>query len=309
MAKVTSKKLKSGDSDHLYLRLILLTILIHKMIRRVKNISVLSIYNTNELKLIKKIGGIGIKNLVNNKLSFHNINNYCNNFVDISIINSRYYSTYKNINHSSSSEFDSTANLEHHDYTIRMPSVMNAKEGIIDKWIKKEGDEFNAGDPLCEVTLEDLTVAVEAPRAGVISEIIIHSGTSIKIDAPIATFVRDKDEYFSFVEEQRIAKQTADKIADISENNDDDNKNIDNSEIKLELLRVIRNLIQDGKIVKDSPFTKGLQYLARKEDKELISIFSASYEGKPCSSNNTFDIGFFIENANDIVNEYLSKTK
>ena len=68
-------------------------------------------------------------------------------------------------------------------------------------------------------------------------------------------------------------------------------------------------LIQDGKIVKDSPFTKGLQYLARKEDKELISIFSASYEGKPCSSNNTFDIGFFIENANDIVNEYLSKTK
>ena len=52
-----------------------------------------------------------------------------------------------------------------------------------------------------------------------------------------------------------------------------------------------------------------MQDLARKEDKELISIFSASYEGKPCSQNTTFDASFFIENANDIVNEYLSKKK
>ncbi len=273
------------------------------MIRRV-NLGYLYVCNNNRLKLAKRLGVLGIRNSV-----IKPCNKY---FVDI-IINSRQYSTYKGIYQSaSSSEFDSTANLEHHDYTIRMPSVMNAKEGIIDKWIKKEGDEFNSGDPLCEVTLEDLTVAVEAPRAGVISEIIIHAGTSIKVDTPIATFVRDKDEYFSFVEEQRIAKQTADKIADISEKDietDKTDNNDYNNDIKTELLRVIRNLIQDGKIVKDSSFTKGLQYLARKEDKELISIFSASYEGKPCSHNTTFDASFFIENANDIVNEYLSKKK
>ena len=278
------------------------------MIRRA-NLRFLHVSNNNRLKLAKRLEVLGIRNSV-----IKPCNKY---FVDI-IINSRQYSTYKSVHQSaSSSEFDSTANLEHHDYTIRMPSVMNAKDGIIDKWIKKEGDEFNSGDQLCEVTLEDLTVAVEAPRAGVISEIIIHAGTIIKVDTPIATFVRDKDEYFSFVEEQRIAKQTEDKIADISEkhfetdefNNNNNNNNNNNDDVKTQLLRVIRNLIQDGKIDKDSSFSKGLQYLARKQDKELISIFSASYEGKPSSHNTTFDANFFIENANDIVNEKYPKSK
>ena len=45
-----------------------------------------------------------------------------------------------------------------------------------------------------------------------------------------------------------------------------------------------------------------MQSLARQGNKDLLNSFEASFEGSTFNSE-TFDIKFFLENAQDIVNE------
>jgi pyruvate/2-oxoglutarate dehydrogenase complex dihydrolipoamide acyltransferase (E2) component len=39
-----------------------------------------------------------------------------------------------------------------------MPTIMDSKTGVVDKWIKKEGDIVHKSEIICEATLSDLTI-------------------------------------------------------------------------------------------------------------------------------------------------------
>lgn len=41
---------------------------------------------------------------------------------------------------------------------IKMPPIMDAKDGVIERWVKKEGESFAPTDTICEATLGDLTI-------------------------------------------------------------------------------------------------------------------------------------------------------
>mmetsp|Transcript_14477 Transcript_14477/g.15652 ORF Transcript_14477/g.15652 Transcript_14477/m.15652 type:complete len:109 (-) Transcript_14477:15-341(-) len=70
----------------------------------------------------------------------------------------------------------------------------------------------------------------------------------------------------------------------------------------LVLMREIKHLIQEGQIEDGSDFAKSLQSLARKGDSSLMSVFEASFDGVAFNKD-TFDVKFFLENAQAIVNE------
>ena len=70
--------------------------------------------------------------------------------------------------------------------SIRMPAIMTAKEGSLDKWLVKEGADVAAGQSLCEVTLGDLTVSVDAPLAGVVAEIFLPQVVARILNLPPA---------------------------------------------------------------------------------------------------------------------------
>lgn len=183
----------------------------------------------------------------------------------------------------------------HTDHIITMPVVADAKEGTVDEWYKNEGDSFSSGDKLCTVTLDiGISVAIDAPVSGVLGEIFATIGKPMKIDTPIAMFVENSNQYFAYVEDQRVA-------------NIDHEKQVELEEIKIEetkkpdakgLLREIKTLLKNGDINSDSPFAKTLQKLARQAHPDLVSIYEASCDGSD------FDIKFFIQNAEDIVAEY-----
>jgi pyruvate/2-oxoglutarate dehydrogenase complex dihydrolipoamide acyltransferase (E2) component len=176
---------------------------------------------------------------------------------------------------------------------IKMPSIMDAKSGVIDKWMKKVGDELSSNDSLCEITLLDFTVAVDCPQSGVLAEILVQQGESGEADEPIAMYLSNRDSYYTYIENKRLVSHDKEHTADIEELEGKKSHKPDSTQ----LLREIKRLIRSGAIT-DKDVSKKLQSLAVKGDEKLQSLFTASFD----EDNMNFDAEFFIENATELVN-------
>jgi pyruvate/2-oxoglutarate dehydrogenase complex dihydrolipoamide acyltransferase (E2) component len=119
---------------------------------------------------------------------------------------------------------------------------------VIDRWIKKEGDQVNQGEGICEVTLQDLTIEVESPHNGIIADIIFPEGSSIAVHQPIAVLAFDRDAYNSYFESRRIEAHDAALLEERSDLIEDEAKRPD---VKV-LLREVRHLIKNGDVVEGS---------------------------------------------------------
>jgi len=189
--------------------------------------------------------------------------------------------------------------VEHKNmFKINMPTIMSSKEGSIEKWLKKEGEPFHQGEQLCEVTLDDLTVALDAPRAGVLAEILLYPGKLCKVDEPIALYCESNEDYLEYINESRVAVLEAEMVAQVTEQLAE---SAEKPSAKT-MLREIRHLIQTGAIVDGSEFAKKLQSLARKGDADLLAAFEASFEGSSFNLD-TFDSKFFLDNAKSVIEE------
>src|SRR5688572_9485743 len=59
-------------------------------------------------------------------------------------------------------------------------------EARVAKWLKKQGDSVNAGDPLVELETEKIDLEVSADRAGVLSTIKHQEGSDVKVGEVLA---------------------------------------------------------------------------------------------------------------------------
>ncbi len=67
---------------------------------------------------------------------------------------------------------------------IRVPALgESVSEATIGRWFKKAGETVKADEPLVELETDKVTLEVNAPSAGVLSEIAAESGTVVKPDA------------------------------------------------------------------------------------------------------------------------------
>jgi len=176
--------------------------------------------------------------------------------------------------------------------------IMSAKEGRVDKWLVKEGEECDSGTPLCEVTLDDLTVSVDAPRRGIIAELLLPAGDTCKVDEAIVQLAKSKEAYLAYLDELRIEQHDKEFIEVTKEVLEEDSKKPDTKT----LLREIRHLIDKKELDQSTDFVKKLLSLARKGNADLLVVFEGSYEGKAFNEE-TFDKKFFIDNARDVVEE------
>ena len=115
-------------------------------------------------------------------------------------------------------------------------------------------------------------------------------------------YVDNIEEYMENIENLRIASGEAEMLKEMKPKTEDEKSDT----LKL-LLNEIRYLITHNDIKKDTEFSKELQALGRKGNKELISIFEASYDGN--FNREKFDKNFFLDNAIEIVNESLEEKK
>ncbi len=67
---------------------------------------------------------------------------------------------------------------------IRVPTLGESiSEATVGKWFKQRGDPVKADEPLVELETEKVTLEVNAPSAGVLSEIVADSGETVAIGA------------------------------------------------------------------------------------------------------------------------------
>jgi 2-oxoglutarate dehydrogenase E2 component (dihydrolipoamide succinyltransferase) len=67
---------------------------------------------------------------------------------------------------------------------IRVPTLGESiSEATVGKWFKQRGEAVKADEPLVELETEKVTLEVNAPSAGVLSEIVADSGATVSIGA------------------------------------------------------------------------------------------------------------------------------
>ena len=67
---------------------------------------------------------------------------------------------------------------------IRVPTLGESiTEATVGKWFKQRGDAVKADEPLVELETDKVTVEVNAPSAGVLSEIVANTGETVAIGA------------------------------------------------------------------------------------------------------------------------------
>ena len=67
---------------------------------------------------------------------------------------------------------------------IRVPTLGESiTEATVGKWFKKAGESVQADEPLVELETDKVTLEVNAPSPGVLSEIVAETGQTVEIGA------------------------------------------------------------------------------------------------------------------------------
>jgi pyruvate dehydrogenase E2 component (dihydrolipoamide acetyltransferase) len=83
---------------------------------------------------------------------------------------------------------------------VRMPRWgMIMEEGILQTWLKKEGQAVSQGDPIAEVESDKAVKEIEAPASGVVARIVVGEGETVPIGTLLAV-IRETGEGTEAVE-------------------------------------------------------------------------------------------------------------
>lgn len=53
------------------------------------------------------------------------------------------------------------------------------ESGTIEKWLKREGEHVEKGEPLLEITTAKVTMEVESPYSGTLTRILVEEGEDV----------------------------------------------------------------------------------------------------------------------------------
>ena len=94
--------------------------------------------------------------------------------------------------------------------TIIMPRFgMTQEEATIVKWIKKEGERVEYGDPICEVTTDKINMEVEATADGILAGIRFAENETVPVTAVIAYVLAEGESIPTGEPAQSVAEPVA----------------------------------------------------------------------------------------------------
>src|SRR5882724_3702151 len=80
---------------------------------------------------------------------------------------------------------------------VIMPKLSpTMEEGVVSRWLKKEGDKVSMGEPLAEIDTDKATMEMQALANGVLRKILINEGEAAPLGQLIA-IVGEPDEDIS----------------------------------------------------------------------------------------------------------------
>ncbi len=77
---------------------------------------------------------------------------------------------------------------------VTMPQMgESVYEGTLTKWLKKAGDTVTRDEPLFEISTDKVDSEIPSPASGILSEILVPEGQTVKVDAVLA-IIKDTGE-------------------------------------------------------------------------------------------------------------------
>src|SRR5215211_4551343 len=70
---------------------------------------------------------------------------------------------------------------------VVMPQMgVSVSEGTITKWLKQEGEEIQADEPLLEISTDKVDTEVPSPGSGVVQQILVQEGETVEVGTRLA---------------------------------------------------------------------------------------------------------------------------
>ena len=78
---------------------------------------------------------------------------------------------------------------------ILMPALSpTMTEGVLSKWLVKQGDKVRSGDVIAEIETDKATMEVEAIEDGIVAKIVVSEGTEgVEVNSVIAVLLEDEE--------------------------------------------------------------------------------------------------------------------
>jgi pyruvate dehydrogenase E2 component (dihydrolipoamide acetyltransferase) len=71
--------------------------------------------------------------------------------------------------------------------SVTMPALgESVSEGTVTRWLKQEGEQVNADEPLLEVSTDKVDTEIPAPASGVLQKIIVGEDETVAVGAELA---------------------------------------------------------------------------------------------------------------------------
>src|ERR671926_1618703 len=75
---------------------------------------------------------------------------------------------------------------------VVMPQMgVSVSEGTITKWLKQQGEEVQADEPLLEISTDKVDTEVPSPGAGVLTQILVQEGETVDVGTKLAVIGGD----------------------------------------------------------------------------------------------------------------------
>src|SRR5215213_11424910 len=70
---------------------------------------------------------------------------------------------------------------------VVMPQMgVSVSEGTITKWLKEQGEQVEADEPLLEISTDKVDTEVPSPGSGVLSQILVQEGETVEVGTKLA---------------------------------------------------------------------------------------------------------------------------
>src|SRR5215207_9926849 len=71
--------------------------------------------------------------------------------------------------------------------SVTMPRLgESVTEGTVTRWLKQEGDQVEADEPLLEVSTDKVDTEIPSPAAGVLSRIVVREDETVEVGSELA---------------------------------------------------------------------------------------------------------------------------
>ncbi|HET9899542.1 MAG TPA: biotin/lipoyl-containing protein, partial [Actinomycetes bacterium] len=96
--------------------------------------------------------------------------------------------------------------------SVTMPQLgESVSEGTVTRWLKQEGDEVQADEPLLEVSTDKVDTEIPSPAAGVLTQIKVHEDETVEVGSELAVIGDSSDTSESRSSDQPAAETHAEE--------------------------------------------------------------------------------------------------